>query len=56
VLLEGWSGSSAIGLDSKVLSSHLHLEETALTPVGTPRVSSEPVFFSSLCIFAPSNN
>jgi hypothetical protein len=48
------SGPSAIGLDSDVVGASADTEETFLTPVGTPRVSYEPVRLS--IFFAITNN
>jgi hypothetical protein len=48
------SGPSAIGLDSDVVRASADTEETFLTPVGTPRVSYEPVRLS--IFFAITNN
>jgi len=40
----GGNGSSAVSLNAQVVSVHLHLEETVLTPVSAPGVAANPVF------------
>lgn len=50
------SSHSAISLDSDVVFTSADSEETIFSPVGTPRVTDEPVSFFSVSVNTISNN
>ena len=53
----GWDSRVAVHLDTEVVvSSDWELEEAHLTPVGSPRVSTNPVFFTGVLGGSPSDN
>lgn len=55
--LERWDSGGAIGLNSEVgLGSNVYSEEAVFTPVGSPGVSSDPVFFTGLLVNTPSSD
>merc|ERR1719266_619643 len=45
-LVVGGDSSNAVLLDSEVILVHLHVEESVVSPVGTPGVTANPVFGS----------
>lgn len=53
-----WNGSNAVELDTKVefRLAKWKLEEAVLSPVGSPRVSHNPVLLSRSSILSPSYN
>jgi hypothetical protein len=56
-LIEGWNTGRAIAGNTEVLMLlHGHLEEARLAPVGTPRVSTNPVLFTGVGDAPPNNS
>jgi len=51
-----WNTSSTVSLNKQVVLAHLHVEESMISPVITPRVATNPVLLSSLCINTITNN
>ena len=47
-LLEGWFTGNAVSLNTEVVCVHVHVEETIVSPVGAPRVATDPVFLAFL--------
>jgi hypothetical protein len=52
----GWSSSNAISVDSEVVLVHRHVEEAVVTPVGTPRVTTDPIFLTGGGILSIADN
>jgi hypothetical protein len=47
-LVETWETGGAVRGDTEIIALlHGHLEETVLTPIGTPGVSADPIFLTS---------
>jgi len=46
----------AVKLNSKVIDVHGHFEESVLSPVGSPGVSSDPVLLFRVFVVAVSDN
>ena len=55
-LLEAGDTSRAVALDTETVSASGHSEEAHLAPVGTPRVTADPVLLVGLLISAPADN
>lgn len=55
-LSESWSSGKAVFLNSEIVWSHLHVEESIHSPVVTPRVTSNPVFLSRNRVYGITNN
>ena len=53
----GWDSRVAVHLNTEVVvGSNWELEEAHLTPVGSPRVSTDPVLFTGVLGGSPSDN
>ena len=42
----GWGAGEAVGLDTQVVRVHVHVEEAPIAPVGSPRVTANPVLLT----------
>lgn len=43
----GRNTGNAVSLDAEIVTAHLHVEEAVDTPVGSPRVTADPVLLAS---------
>ena len=42
------NASGAVGLDKQIVRVHLHVEESVVSPVGAPRIATDPILLTIL--------